>query len=93
MTTARSPLRALKAQADKMAAALKATERGEATFGDDVGGKIAASRARGSITFGVVMDDKVLKIEMSWATIRETSEAGISEYILKQMREDRAALQ
>lgn len=35
----------------------------------------------------MVMDDKVLEVEMSWATIKATSEAGISEYIVRQMRE------
>jgi hypothetical protein len=42
-----------------------------------------------AVTFGVVMDDKIIKIEMEWATIRATSEAGISEYILNQMRDSR----
>jgi hypothetical protein len=88
MTTARSPLRVLKAQADKIAMALKAAERGE-TIATDPAGKIAAARTRESVTFAVVMDDKVLKIELPWATVRETSEVGIAEYILKQMREAR----
>lgn len=88
MTTARSPLRILEAQADKIAQALKAADRGE-QIAADLGGKIAAARARESVTFAVVMDDKVLKIEMTWATIRETSEVGIAEYILKHMREAR----
>lgn len=90
MTTARSPLRVLKTQAEKIAAALKAAERGE-KIAADPGGKIEAARAKESITFGVVMDDKVLKIEMAWATIRATSEAGISEYIVNHMRESRDA--
>lgn len=38
------------------------------------------------LTFAVMMDDKILSIEMPWATIRETSERGISEYVLKHMR-------
>lgn len=88
MTTAHSPLPQLKAQADRIASALKAAERGGA-IALDTGNRIAAARARASITFAVVMDDKVLKIEMPWATIRETSEAGIAEYILNQMREAR----
>jgi len=32
------------------------------------------------------MDDKILNLELPWATIRDTSERGISEYILKQMK-------
>lgn len=91
MSTARSPLRKLRAEADNIAARLKALERGEVGTADPAG-KVAAARARESITFGVVMDDKVLRIEMPWDTIRSLSEAGISEWILKQMREQRDAV-
>jgi hypothetical protein len=88
MSTARSPLRKLKAEADRIAAQMKALERGEVNAPDPAG-KVAAARKRDTITFGVVMDDKILKIEMPWATIRELSEAGISAWILKHMREQR----
>jgi len=90
MTTAQSPLRVLKAQSDKIAKTIKAIERGENPV-EDVGGKLAAARHRDSVKFGVVMDDKVLTITMFWVTIRETSEVGIGEYILKHMRESREA--
>lgn len=85
MTTARSPLRRLKAQADKIAAALKAAERGEKIdirFAE----KIAAARAKDSVTFAVVMDDKFLKLEIPWAMIRDNGEAAISRWILDHMR-------
>lgn len=93
MTTARSPLRVLKAQADRIAAGLKALERGElpagvANIGADPA-KLAASRQRPTITFGLFMDDKTLKIEMAWSKIAETSEAGLSAFLLKQMRDER----
>lgn len=91
MTTSRSPLRVLKQQSDRIAMALKQAERGEA-IAHDPGGKIVAARSRPSVKFGVVMDDKVLTIDMPWSTIRETSERGISEYLLKQMREARDAV-
>lgn len=84
MTTAQSPLHKLKAQADRIAAHLKAVERGDPV--PDPTGKIAASRAGDSTTFAIAMDDKILTITMAWSTIRETSEAGIAEYILKHMR-------
>lgn len=90
MTTKDSPPFILKAQADRIAATLKAAERGETVdfrFAD----KIAASRGKERFKIGIVMDDKVITIEIPWATIRETSEAGIAEYILKQMREARDA--
>lgn len=88
MTTKHSPLSALKAQADKIAETLKAAERGEkidVRFAE----KIDAARDRESFKFGIVMDDKIITIEMPWATIRSTSEIGIAEYIIKQMRESR----
>ena len=88
MTTARSPLSQLKAQADKIAATLKAVERGE-KIDVHFAEKIAAARDKDSFTVGVVMDDKIIKIEMPWATIRETSEAGLADWILDQMREAR----
>lgn len=91
MTTARSPLSQLKAQADKIAAMLKAAERGEkidVRFAE----KIAAARATDSFTVGVVMDDKFLKIKIPWTVIWETSEVGLAEWILDQMRGDLAAI-
>jgi hypothetical protein len=90
MTTAHSPLRVLKAQADHIAKMVKAIERGENPT-EDRGGKLAAARNRASVKFGVVMDDKVLTIDMTWVTIHQTSEVGLAEYILKQMREARDA--
>lgn len=92
MTTKNSPLRALKQQADMIAAMLKKAERGEKIVNDPVG-KVAASRTKPSVTFAVAMDDKILQITMAWDKIRETSEHGISEYILKQMRESRETIQ
>ncbi len=92
MTTKHSPLRVLKAQADTIAAALKAAERGE-KIASDPAGKIAASIAKGIVKFAVAMDDKIISIEMPWSTIRETSEVGIAEFILKHMREQRETMQ
>lgn len=91
MTTKHSPLSALKAQADKIAATLKAAERGEkidVRFAE----KIDAARAKESFKVGIVMDDKIIIVEMPLATIRSTSEAGLSEYIVRQMREARDAV-
>jgi hypothetical protein len=88
MTTKHSPLRVLKGQADKIAETLKRAERGEiveARFAQ----KIEAARSNETFKVGIVMDDKVITIEMPWATIRSTSEVGLAEYILDQMREAR----
>lgn len=92
MTTKHSPLSALKAQADKIAATLKAAERGEKIDGQ-FAEKIAAARKQDSFKVGIVMDDKVITIDMPWATIRSTGEVGLSEYILRQMRETRDTVQ
>ncbi|HEY3694193.1 hypothetical protein [Phenylobacterium sp.] len=88
MTTKHSPLSTLRARADKIASTLKAAERGEkidARFAE----KIEAARAKESFKVGIVMDDKVIIIETPWATIRSTDEAGLSEYMLRQMQEAR----
>lgn len=92
MTTAKSPLRVLQAQADNIAKMLKAAERGEpidVRFAE----KIAEARQREAFKVGVVMDDKVITIEMSWDVVRETSEVGLAEYILNLMRETRQTVQ
>ena len=86
MTTKHSPVGQLRAQADKIAATLKAAERGEkidARFAR----KIAESRAKGSFRVGLVMDDKVLTFDLPWETVRTTSEAGLSEWIVNHMQE------
>lgn len=92
MTTKHSPLRALKAQSDKIAATLKAAERGE-KIDVQFAQKIDEARSRDSFSVGIVMDDKVIKIDMPWAKIRSTSEVGLSEYILRLMREARDTVQ
>ena len=91
MSTSKSPLNKLRAEADRCAAKLKSMERGEPVDGDPLG-KVAAALKRPSITFGVVMDDKVLKIEMPWSVIREHSEASLSAFILRHMRGSREAV-
>lgn len=86
MTTKSSPIQALKAQADMIAKTLKRAERGERIEGV-VAAKIAAARARPTFKAGIVMDDKVIVIELPWGTIRSTSEAALSQHIVDQMQE------
>ena len=92
MTTSHSPLRVLKAQADKIAQKIKAAERGDLSA-DDPYGKIAAALDKPSVKFGVVMDDKVITIEMPWETIRKSGEVALSEMILRRMRGARETVQ
>jgi hypothetical protein len=92
MTTARSPLRVLKAQSDAIAKTIKASERGE-PIAPAFAAKLAEAMGRDEFVVGVVMDDKFLKITLPWVTIRNSSESGLSEYILKHMREDKSETQ
>lgn len=85
MTTKHSPLRRLKAQADEIAAKIKAVERG------DLPAK-AGSESKASLKFGVVMDDKIITLEISREKIRSCSEVSLAEYILDLMRETRDAV-
>jgi hypothetical protein len=91
MTTARSPLSQLRAQANNIASLLKKAERGE-KIDERFAEKIARARGRDSFKAGIVMDDKTIVLELPWTTIRETTEAGLAEFILGQMREARDAL-
>lgn len=88
MTTSHSPLSAIKRQADTIARVIKAVERGENPV-EDVGGKIAAARNKESFKVGVVMDDKVITLDMKWTAIKEWSEVALAAYILKLMRGNR----
>ena len=79
-------------QADNIAKTLKAAERGEKIdfrFAE----KVKAARKTDSFTAGIVMDDKIIKITLPWTLIRETSESGLAEWILKQMRGHRDTVQ
>lgn len=91
MTTARSARRLLQKQADTVAFKLKQAERGR-LLGTKHDEKIIAARAKESVTFAIVMDDKVLKVEMTWTKIRDTSEEGIAEFIVNQMMEAKHAV-
>lgn len=85
MTTRYSSLRELTAQADKIAAVLKAAERGEkidVLFAE----KIEAARKQAEFKVGIVMDDRLVKIEISWATIGSMTETGLAKWILDLMR-------
>lgn len=79
MTTAQSPVAKLKAQADEIARRLKQGVRGE----------LSSFPKKDRIKFGVVMDDKVLTVEMAWDAIVEADEGSLSEMILREMQEKR----
>lgn len=91
MTTSLSPLRVLKRQADEIARIIKASERDE--YGDAAWRrKVKLARAKPTLSVGVVMDDKNITVELPWSTIRESSEVGLAEYVLKLMRGTREAV-
>lgn len=90
MTTKDSPLAALAAQAVKIARTLKAAESGSKVdrFSAE---KVAAARVKPNVKFGVVMDDKTIVIDMPWAKVRDTDEAGLAQYIVDKMQESKDA--
>ena len=92
MTTSHSPLSKLKAQADGIAMLLKQVERGE-LIKTAFAQKLYDARKGDKVKFAVVMDDKILSIEMTWDIISKTSEVGIAEYILRYMRGSRDIMQ
>lgn len=77
MTTKNSPLRLLRAQAEQIAKALK----------DPATPGMSAARLKSVFKTALVMDDKVITIEMSWGLVDQTTEPALAEYILKLMRE------
>lgn len=87
MTNQRTGLRELQRRADKMAAKLKAWERGDVA--SDVSGQIAAWRARNVVAFSVPVDADAVTFEMPWAAIAEASEAELAFFILKGVRDTR----
>ncbi len=77
MTTKNSPYPKLKAQADKMAAILK-HPRARAN---------SKNPEAETVKIGVLMDDKGITIETTWAKIAETEEAALAEYLVRLMQE------
>ena len=82
----------LKDQAATIAAALKRLEQGEPQVRDPHGlfineptSKIIAACSLSGVTFAVLMDEKMVTIEIPWVTIRDSSEKGIAEFVLRQM--------
>ena len=84
MTTAYSPLFVLQSQADNAAKHTKNAERG--IYPPGHAAKLAEARKKETFTIAVVMDDKIVKIEMKWTEIAKTSEAALSALILREMR-------
>jgi hypothetical protein len=85
MSTSQSPDHILRAQAHRIADSLKRAERGE-KVANDPAGRIAASRAKGVIDFAIVMDDKIVKIEVPWATIEALTMPLLCDFIYDQMK-------
>lgn len=80
MTTANSPRKVLKMQADKMAIILKS-------------GKYPIQENKDTVRFAIAMDDKIVTIEMRLAQIGAMTEKALSEFILTQMQKRSGALQ
>lgn len=91
MTTKHSPLSQLRTQAERIAMMLKRAERGELIPAQYGALRIEAARQLPTFKTGLVMDDKVVTIELTWTRIAETTEPALAEYILDLMRESRDA--
>lgn len=92
MTTKDSPVAALTGQARKIAATLKAAERGQKIDPRFDERFAAARRTKESFRVGIVMDDKIITVEMPWVAIQGMTEVGLATYIVGLMREARDAL-
>lgn len=92
MTTKHSPLAMLQGQAKMVAAVLKQAERGDAGP-INLTDKVLEARKNPTFKTGLVMDDKVITIELPWTKIAETTEPTLAEYILDLMRESRGTEQ
>lgn len=92
MTTKNSPIHQLRKQARVIAEVLAKAERGErieAKFAD----KLYAARNNPGVKIGVVMDDKIVIIEMEWVKIKGTTLHAMEEYIVGLMREQQDTMQ
>lgn len=85
MSTSNSPVAVIRQQAEKMADMLRAAERGE-PVPPPIEQTIREARGRPSITIGIVMDDKVVRIEIPWEKIKNTGRHALTEYIVRLMR-------
>jgi hypothetical protein len=83
MSTKDSPPWQLAAQAKTIASHMKKAERRE--IKDP---RILAARDVDPFKVGVVMDDKLITIEMTWAAIKEAAEPDLAVMILTHMREE-----
>ena len=76
MVTSRSPIEQLRAHAREIAAKLRAIDEGRL---------LLPKRPKDTITFGVAMDDKFLKIELKLDFIHEATDQEIADAILEAM--------
>jgi hypothetical protein len=93
VTTSKSPLSKLKAQADTIARVIKAVERREPIDIQYAAFVVKIREARDSKTnlkVAVVMDDKTLIVDMPWSVIADSTETSISEYVLAYMCDELA---
>lgn len=87
---ASTPLRQMQARSDDWARKLKAWERGD--VGSDQTGRIAQWRKRATVQVVVPFDDKAVSLEMELQDIAEASEAELSFFIMRSVRECRRQL-
>jgi hypothetical protein len=72
VSTSNSPIEKLRAEAARMVPHLKRASQSKANLPD--------------LKFGIVMDDKVISIEMSLKTIRESTPEALEELLVREMQ-------
>lgn len=90
MTTKNSPIAELRNIANNIAVMMKKAERREYPKTPNVEKLIHAREHNPGMNSGIVMDDKVITIEIPWPMIAAYSEHELTEYIITLMREEKA---
>lgn len=85
MTTSKSPPDVIRAQAHRIAETLKKVADGGIINVSDPNGKLKASLEKGVVDFGIVMDDKIVKIEIPWETVRVHTQQSLCDWIFRLM--------
>lgn len=86
MSTSRSPLRQLQAEANRIAAMIKRWERRDFQGVEDPARKLEKAFAAGRLKVGIVQDDKVTTLEIDIDVLRNHSEASLSAVVLRHMQ-------
>lgn len=86
MSTKNSPPHKLRAEANKIAKILTDAARGK-FVNSQMRREYEAAKAKGTFRAGIVMDDKIITIDIPTADLPNYTRKGLAEYIFNQMAE------